>query len=362
MQRLIPIQQRGSRTEGAGAPTWMKATTAIGFIAIIAFGLYFGIAIFGPKPIPPPITLKGEIYPYVEAYAGDDTTNIDGAGTYEFWDADSNPEKIEPALTWGTSTHTTKDYESGQIFWFVCKSTTANAIDHFAWKVTLPFSNELGTPTAEARDTMLWDVEWDAVNEYWTIHFYACQESQPTIKAKTELGEDVGTTAIDMSDNGYEYTVEVRIAIASGNYDGFGFFFDPDEGADGKMDSLYLCLTSNVSAANMGFTIGGTGWKACDSANDFYIKLDDYIAQYGIGNSEYGLFMRWDEEAQETVFSVYFTIESSDLDTSGAGALLLTLNMYECSDDEDAAAQTWDSDSPDNFSTDPTAETATFQD
>ena len=112
----------------------------------------------------------------------------------------------------------------------------------------------------------------------------------------------------------------------------------------------------------MGFTVSGAGWTACDSANDYYIKLDTFIAQYGIGDSEYGLFIRWDEEAHDVVFSVYVTIESSDLDTSGTGALLLSFNVYECSDDEDAAAQTWDSDTVDNFSSDPTEETATFQD
>lgn len=273
--------------------------------------------------------------------------------------------KTEPALTWGTDTHTTKDYESNQEFWYVCKSTTANAMDHFVWKVRLPYAHELGTPVAEARDTHLWDIEWDSVNEYWTIHFYGFQESQPSIKAKTNLGEDIGTTAIDMSDNGYTYKVEIRIALASANYDGVGYFFDPDEEKDGIMDSLWLCITSNVTAANMGFTIygpNGEEWTACDAANDFFLCLDPYVRAAGIGTNEYGMFVRDDDSDIEPNFSVFFTIESSDLDTSGTGDLLLTFNMYECSDLEDAEAQTWDSDTVDNFSTDPTAETAEFCD
>jgi hypothetical protein len=368
---------RGSRTgdgDEGGFPIW-KATT-VGLCALlIIFTVPAAITNstldidgdgipnlwdfwFNPPPTNQTGLLSGELVPTVEPYASDDSTDVDGAGTWEIWRNSNNPTKYEPALTWGTHTKTTIDYESGQSFWFVCKSTTANAADHFSWLVTLPYEGELASPVAHARDSKLYYIEWDSVNDRWDLHLYCGQEATITTKAYTVQGVEVGTTAIDMSDHDSDYIVTCKITIAT-NYDAIYKFFDPDEGSGGKMDSLYVLMTSNVTAANMGFSISTpswmpSSWVACESGNDFYLCLDEFLPT--------GMLVRWDEEGMYGVLEFQFAIHSSDLDTSGAGALLLTLGIHECQDQEDLENQTLDSDTLGNYAGADTEETATFQD
>lgn len=376
MQKLLPTNQRGSRSDDdgvmGGAPGWMKITTVVLFIAVIITGITLGGPwavsdadgdgipnifdfIYNPSGLTP---LLGEIYPYVEPFASDDTTDIDAAGTYEFWSADGTLNLYEPALTWGTATHTTQDYGSAQTFYFVCKSTTTNAFDHYVWKVTLPYYEELGTNT---KDTMLYDIDWDSVNEKWDIHFYCGQEAQPTMLAYTKAGVEVGTTAQDLSDRDYVLEFDLKIAIAA-NYDCLGYFFDPEEGPNGQWDDSYLIITANVTAANCGWEInGGTGtslWTVCNDGKSYYMNLKDYLGAY----ADNGLVVRWDEQQMDGVLVIPITIESTDIDTSGAGACLFTINFQECQDDERPGGQTWESDTDTNLHTAVTAETITVQD
>lgn len=74
MQKLLPIQQRGSRAEGDGGSPWKYV--GCGFIIAILI-VAVSLVILNPPPPPGPVTLKGEIYPYVEPYAPDDTTDIE---------------------------------------------------------------------------------------------------------------------------------------------------------------------------------------------------------------------------------------------------------------------------------------------
>jgi len=345
----------------------MKVATAGFFIALIvitgfvvapwAMGDYDGdgiINVFDPI-YNPDVPLKGEVYPYVQPYAADDTTDIDGAGTYEFWRSEGTLELYEPALTWGTNTHTTIDYQSGQTFYFVCKSTTANAFDHYSWKVTLPTSSQLGENT---KDSLLYQVEWDSVNEKWDIHFYVGQEAQPTLLAYTPAGVEVGTTAQDLSNRDYVLTFNLKIAIAA-NYDCLSYFFDPAEGENGQWDHNYLILTCNISAANAGWTIDSP-WKLCSDGKSYYLDLQSaFDAASPTGT---GLVVRWDENQWDGVVELSLTIRSSDIDTSGAGAALFTLNYKECQGPDEAYYQTWEADTLTNLAGAVTAETIVVQD
>lgn len=344
MQRYLPINQRGRRG-GGKTPRWAYAAGGISIIAILTVAIILGSVFFRVGPI----AYSGEIYPYVEGLAPEDTTDYDAAGTYEFWTADSNPVKYEPALTWGTDTHTTHDYESAQAFYFVMKSTTANAFDHYTWKVVLPYAHQL---PVNARDTLGYDIAWDSVNERWTIHFYLAIEPTPTLLGYTKAGVEVGTTNHDLSDNNYVISFDVKLAM-NANYAGIGYFFDPEEGADGEWDSLYLILTCNVSAANAGWTIDSP-WKVCGDGKSYYLKLDPYITN--------GLLIRHDEEQKEGVLTLSLTIRSADIDTSGAGGAQFTLNMKECQGDEQAYNQTWETDTLGNLVAAPTAETFNVKD
>lgn len=286
----------------------------------------------------------GPIYPVVEGLATDDTTDYDSSGTYEFWTADSNPRLYESALTWGTDTHTTLDYESDQEFYFVCKSTVANAFDHYSWKITLPDSKNYQGP--------LVDISWDSVNEKWDVVFYLAKEDTPTLKCFKLDGTDVGTTAQDLSDRDYVLEFELKLSIAA-NYGGIGYFFDSDEGADGEWDRMYIIMTANISAANAGWTIDDP-WKVCSDGKSYYLDLSEYMTD--------GLFVRWDEQQMDGVIKADITFHSSDIDTSGTGDALFTFNVEECNDADNAFYQTWETDTLTNLAGSVTAETLEVQD
>lgn len=323
---------------------YKKLGIAAVIIGVLVFaGIATGVIpmnIFNPfVPLP---SYKGPVYFYGESLATQDTTDIDGAGTIEFWTGNSPYSLLEPALTMGTDTHTTLEYRSGQSVIVVVKSTTANAMDHFSYMLTFPMG-----PSAAGR---LYTLEWSDADENWILTLKGGQEAQPTLKCYTKAGVDVSTTDFDLSDNDYVLQFDLKIAIAA-NYDAIFSFFDPSEG-DGEWDSSYLICTANVSAANAGWTIDGP-WQICSDGKSYYFKLDPYIGD---------MFIRWDEEEQHGVLTIPITIRSADIDTSGSGACLFTFNYKECNDDERAYYQTWETDTLTNLSGAVTAETLTVSD
>jgi hypothetical protein len=321
---------------------WQKIGLTFGVIAVLVFvGWRFGffnIFIDGGG------SHKGPVYFYGEMKATDDATDLDGAGTLRFVTGSAPYQLLEPALTLGTDTHTTLEYRSGDTVWVDLRSTTANAMDHFSYRITFPFGD------VAVGD--LFELSWSEADENWILTLKGAQEAQPVITPRTIDGTDVGTTDYDLSDN--DYTLEFNIHVTVGaNYDGLFAWFDPLEG-DGEWDSLYLIMTANVSAANAGWTVGGP-WQVCSDGKSYYCKLDPYLGPGGI-------LVRWDQEEEHCVILVPWSITSADVDTSGAGALLLTFNCQEANGDEQAFNQTWEGDAIDNQSAAATADTLTCSD
>lgn len=305
------------------------AASGIGFLFVIA--VFVG-AIQLPFDIMPKVSHTGVIVFYSEGFASDDTTDYDAAGTLEIFSIDG--QLMEPALTLGTDTETTKEYTSGQQFYFVWKSTTANAWDHYSVQIILPFSTNDVNP--------LYELQWSSGDGYWIITCKMAIETTPTLLGYTIAGvvwSATGTKVYDLSDNNYIVSGTLKVAVAV-NYGGLVNFYDPEEEIDGIWDKLYITADSNITAANVGFDMAYDGWQTCNDGEGWFyeISLID------------GVLIRWDQQQQSGVIEIPFKLSGSVLDTATpTNDAEITFTLRECQDIEDAKTETFDTDTLTNF-------------
>jgi hypothetical protein len=306
------------------------------------FGVLFGFIPMPFTPSPFGESHTGPIVFYAESLAYDDTTDHDGAGSFKVYAGQSPYPLMEPALTMGTDTQTAKEYSSGDHLIFSLESTTTNSLDHMTYDITLPFGS-----SANGR---LYELLWSSADDYWILTLKSAQEAQPTMVGRTIGGTTWSATGTDSytfaATTNYHYGF-IDITIAA-NYDALVGFFDPDEGANGEWDKLWIVATSNVSIANQGTYIQGNGWFALNDVNDFAFCVSDLLESGG-------LTVRWDQEGQFGVISVPITFFSPDGDicqSSGSSASVeYTFAFKECQSYDDIFYQSYDSDTLTNLHT-----------
>lgn len=293
------------------------------------------------------IVLTGELEPLVEGYASpNDATDYDSTGSWSMWADDSDPHLMEAKLTLGTDLISNEQYKSGQSFWFLCESDAANAADSFSWLVTLPYGPDAKVST----DTMT--ISYDEANTRWDLTFTLGIEDTHTLKAYTKAGVEVGTTHFDLSNHDYTMSFDIRLAITT-NYAGMYRYFDPQEDENGAWDNLYLVAVGNMSAGNANYAIAAP-WQICQNGRDYFLDLSPYLTR--------GMLIRWDENEMDGVVTVELRITSTDVDLSGAGHLLLTIDAKECQGEQQMYYGTYETDARTNWVGAPTSETLQIQD
>jgi len=311
----------------------------LALVLVVFFGFQSGL--FGALNFLPGgggLAHTGPISFVASPLATDDTTDIDGAGTIEFWVPSGGKWVLyEPARTFGTNTATAREYASGQQLLVNVLSTTANAMDHFSYIFTVPYGG--GGVMCSGLLTFLWS---DA-DDFWIMDVRGGQEATITLVGATSAGAAWGAAATDS----YTFSTTIThhygvlyVPIAT-DYDALFSFYDPLEDG-GTWDYVGITATQNTTEANHGCIIQGGGWKQCKSAEDFYIILD--FAATG------GMFVRWDEQGMNGNLAIpveFFC--AGDLDTSGTGDTIWTFTIRECQAESNFYEQNYDADGVTNF-------------
>ena len=341
----------------------MKKNLKIAIALFIVGGLIFGawqLGIFNNiqfPGLPTGVVHQGPIVFYCEGRADDDTANYDGTGTAEVIDANSLVKR-EATQTLGTDTETDDEYRSGESLIWVWKSETANCFDHFAVELTLPYGDYAAGPAVAGSGLPLWEIQWSPGQDKWIFTTYLALECQPTLlgyKAQGGVWDAAATDSYTFSSTVNYHSGTLKIGIAT-NYAGVGAFFDPEEGGEGEMDRLIIVATQNTTVPNQGVFIMGGGWTPCKDSNDYYYDVTPHLGPAG-------LLIRHDEEGHDGLIEIPIELFcNGDCDTSDTYDSIFTFTLYECSSLDDAYNQNMDSDTLDNFSTDPTAETCEVTD
>jgi hypothetical protein len=317
-------------------------------LAVVVF-LWFGISsgIFGSIGFLPGgggLSHTGPISFIAKPLASQDTTDIDGAGTIEFYlNTGSKWVLAEPARTFGTNTQTAKEYASGQQLLVNVLSTTANAMDQFTYIFTVPYGSG-GSVCAG-----LANILWSNSDNYWIAEFLGGQEATITLLGTTSTGATWGAAGTD------SYTFSTTVNTATGflyvpiatNYDALFSFYDPVEDG-GTWDYCGIMATQNTTAANHGSWITAGGWKQALSPEDYYYILD--FASLG------GMCVRHDEAGYAAIVIPVTFFCAGDLDVSGTGDTIWTFTLYECQAETNFYNQNFDTDGVTNFAAGATAE------